>query len=650
MPDDDRSRRRSAPELDLEPPADLVITGAAILDRDVVQAIAVKGDQIVAVGPAPEIQRYVGDDTRVIDASGGTVVPGFCDCHVHIMAGAERYHGISVEEVETFEQLQARVVDFADSNPDLTAIRVYGLHYLTPPILPPERTRELLDAMVPDRPLLISAHDLHTAWANSRALEEAGLLEPMPPYPPLLEHLQVTENLVLDQSGRPSGEMKEPDVYFLVEGPMRADHPLSVEQKLDYLERAARSMNEAGITSVHNMGLAVPEEDVESLMLLLELEEKARLPVRVHTSYSVLPDEHAIDDVRHAAALRDRLDTARAGEITAEELHDLLLEGLQEAAALRHETARGLLERHSDPAHDRDARTLARVNHDLERISHDTHVKGHLGRASTRRDETHGRRVAPIGRVHFHTVKLFVDGVVEQDTAYRLDLGPSEGVPGFPPARLEQVVVEADRLGLQVAAHCIGDGAVRAMLDAVAAARAANSDLDQRRGHRIRHRVEHIELCRSEDITRFADLEVVASMQPLHEHEPPTLWHQKVGVEHWATAFPWRGLLGVGATLVFGSDWPIVGFECLAAVEHAVTRRAWSPDLPASALTPVQAIDGFTRRPPLAEGQEQRRGRLVPGMLADLVLLDRDLRRDEALEKIQVVRTLVGGQSVYPVD
>jgi predicted amidohydrolase YtcJ len=565
------------------------------------------------------------------------------------MVGAERFRGVNVEDVETREELESRIRAFLDSHPDTEVVHVYGLHYMTPPLLPADRAREVLDALVADRPVFVYAHDLHTAWANTKALEEAGLMREMPPFPELLENLHVTENLRLDSSGRPSGEMKEPDVYFLVEGPLRASYPLSVEEKLDYLERAARTMNRAGISSVHNMGLAVPEEDLETLILLLELEEKHRLPLRVHTSYSVLPDEHALDDVRHAAVLRDQFDAARSGRITAEALHDHLLKGLEQAAGLRHETASRLFDRHPNPEQSRDARVMSWLTDRLKRIAHESHVQPHLLRSDTRRRQTRDKNVAPIGRVHFNTVKVFVDGVVEQDTAYRLDQGARAGVPAFPPSLLAEVVVEADRLGLQVAAHCIGDGAVRSMLDAVEKARVENSDIDERRGHRVRHRVEHIELCSPEDISRFAELEVVASMQPLHERKPPTPWHEKVSAEHWETAFPWRGLLGAGTTLVFGSDWPIVQFDCLASVAHAVARRPWLPDLPGQGLSLAQAIDGFTIRPPFAVRQERRRGQLRPGMLADLLILSADLRdaSSDPLADVEVVQTIVDGR---PVD
>ncbi len=400
----------------------------------------------------------------------------------------------------------------------------------------------------------------------------------MPPWPPLLEVLEMTESITLGSDNRPGGELREPEAYFLVEGSLRSKYPLTPEQKLHSICRIAEKMHKNGISTIHNMGLALPEEDLETLILLLELEHKHKLNLRVHSSISVVPDANMLGDIRLAAEVRDLLHSARAGKIPYSELHGRLLDMLE---ATSHPRQQHISLEGEDSI-------FGNIIRALSQHLHAVHAHGHHQRRKAVQAAAGDSLLPQDGLVECQTIKLFLDGVVEKDTAYRSDQAPLPSIPAFTPDTLREVVCLADRAGLQVAAHCIGDESVSMLLDAVAAARRENHELDRRRGHRIRHRIEHIEICKPADLPRFARLGVIASMQPLHERPPVQLWHKKIPESAWSTAFAWRSLLERQAILTFGSDWPIVPADCIKGIERAVNRNPWTPTLP-------QAISAWNR-------------------------------------------------------
>jgi hypothetical protein len=253
------------------------------------------------------------------------------------------------------------------------------------------------------------------------------------------------------------------------------------------------------------------------------------------------------------------------------------------------------------------------------------------------------------GTVRCDTVKIFMDGIVEKKTAYRLDEEPAEGIPEFSQDELNALVAFADSLGMQVAAHCIGDGSVRSMLDAVSAARVANTKVDQERGHRIPHRVEHIEMCRPDDIPRFGAKWAVASMQPLHERAPSTLWHELVPSDQWDTAFAWKDISDGGGLLVFGSDWPIVPCDVRLAVPHAVSREPWFEGARDQSVSLQHALDAYTANAAETDYSAAIKGKLEPGMLADLTILAGDVRALESSETAQpdILLTICDGRITW---
>jgi predicted amidohydrolase YtcJ len=248
------------------------------------------------------------------------------------------------------------------------------------------------------------------------------------------------------------------------------------------------------------------------------------------------------------------------------------------------------------------------------------------------------------------SVKLFIDGVIEGYTGLLVDpyadRPETRGAANYEREHYQRMVCEADRLGLQVFTHATGDMGVRWALDACAAARQANGHAD------ARHRIEHIELVHPSDLKRFGELGVIASMQPLHAParvDELDIWPTRVGSGRWPFSFAWQDLRDAGATLIFGSDWPVVTQNPFSALAHALNRAAWKPGLPNQRQTLRQALLSYTRDAAFGEFQEHHKGRIQSGCLADLVLFEENLfELDPAgLAAARPLLTVMNGQVIY---
>jgi hypothetical protein len=247
-------------------------------------------------------------------------------------------------------------------------------------------------------------------------------------------------------------------------------------------------------------------------------------------------------------------------------------------------------------------------------------------------------------------VKFFMDGVIETYTGLLLD--DYAGQPGnrgganFSAEQFNRMALEADRLDLQMFVHAVGDGAVRRTLDGFGAVQQTNGRRDSR------HRVEHIELIHPDDIPRFAQLGVIASMQPAHVPltlDDPDVWPARVGPQRWGCSFAWQTLRAAGARLVFGSDWPVATPNPLKGLHDALNRQPWLPGQPEQRQTLAQAVAAYTHDAAYAEFQEHQKGQLKAGFLADMVLLSTDLLTTPTAEinQIQPTLTVCNGQIVY---
>jgi predicted amidohydrolase YtcJ len=255
------------------------------------------------------------------------------------------------------------------------------------------------------------------------------------------------------------------------------------------------------------------------------------------------------------------------------------------------------------------------------------------------------------GKVRCGAVKTLLDGVIEAWTGWMLeDYANRPGERGEPiwdyEAFVDQVL-RFDAAGFQIITHAIGDRAIREALNAFEQARRTNGVRDSR------HRIEHIELLHPDDLHRFSELDVVASMQPLHipsrEIWPALIWPECVPEERWKDAFPWRDIRRSGARLVFGSDWPVASQDPWWGIQTALTRQPLAEGLPDQRQSLQEALAAYTRDAAYVEFQENEKGQLRVGCLADMVLLPEDLGSLPAQEirKVRPILTMCNGEITY---
>lgn len=256
-------------------------------------------------------------------------------------------------------------------------------------------------------------------------------------------------------------------------------------------------------------------------------------------------------------------------------------------------------------------------------------------------------------RLRVGPLKLYIDDVVEPRTAALLEpyagCGRHRGDTFYPPEEFAELLAKLDARGFQCFVHATGDRGIRTVLDAVAHARSANGPRD------ARHQVVHVECLDPRDTPRFAELGVVACMQPRHCAPeiagPGKDWAENVGPGRWHKAWPMRSLHEAGAVLALSSDWNVAEMDPMAGIYTAVTRRpltggaAWQP---AETLDVATAVHGYTMGSAYANFLENERGSLTVGKLADFVVLSRDILRvrPEEIPGTRAEVVVVGGETV----
>ncbi|RWB61608.1 amidohydrolase [Mesorhizobium sp.] len=546
--------------------ADLMVVNGRVLtmddDNPAAEAIAVKDGVIVAIGSRASIETLKGQATKVIDAQGGSVLPGFIEAHMHLFGGAAELDNLHLAGVHGFDALREAIQGFAAKRPNARLLIGAGVDYA---ILSEPVTRHHLDRIIPDRPFAMSASDHHTMWANTKALEEAGLLHG--------KQVGQGNEIVMGADGLAAGELREGEAFGPIlehfganrtrlglTGEEPDPYPSAEELAADrnLMHRGLQWCAQHGITSIQNM-----DGNLYQLELLAGLEEEGRLLCRTKIPFHF----------KNFMSL-DMLE--KASRMAATYNSEWLSSGM---------------------------------------------------------------------------VKLFYDGVLDSWTAVMVDDYADRpgwrGEPLFSPEHFAEVAVEADRRGLQVAVHSIGDGAVRAVLDGYQAALKKNGRRDSR------HRIEHIEVTTPSDVPRFAELGVLASMQPPH---PPGAMNfpleptiSRIGRDKWPLSYAWRTLKDAGARVVFASDWPVSPVDPILGIQAAVMRKPWAEGLPDQSFSLHESIAGYTVEGAYAEFMEHCKGRLKTGYLADIVVLSADIEATapEALHTVRPVTTICGGRVTY---
>jgi predicted amidohydrolase YtcJ len=526
---------------------------------------AVIRERIARGGTDDEVRATMGPRTDVVDLAGGLVLPGFQDAHAHPLAAGVDMLRCDLGSCRSADEVLARVRAYADANPDLPWILGSGWSMSDFPRGCPGR--EQLDAVVPDRPALLSNRDGHGMWANSRALDLAGI-DAATPDPP-------DGRIEREPDGRPQGTLHE-GAGAMVE---RLAPVPTAEDQLAGLLAAQEVMFSVGITAWQDAAVGALWGQPDSLPVYLGAQRSGQLRARV------------------VGALW--WDRDRGGE----QVDDLVARRAEAADAGFRATA----------------------------------------------------------------VKVMQDGVVENFTAGLLSsyldaCGAETGNRGLSfvdPVALREHVTTLDRLGFQVHLHTLGDRAVREALDAVEAARSANGPDHPLAG---RHHLAHLQVVSPEDIPRFAALGVAANVQPLwaaHEAQMDDLTIPFLGDERSALQYPFADLVAAGAHLAAGSDWPVSSPDPLQGTHVAVNRvLPGATGAEAEPFHPRNRVDlgtmlmAYTAGSAWVNGLEASTGRLEPGYLADLAVLDRDpfAGPAEEIAAATVAATYLAGELVFASD
>ncbi|MFC1500739.1 amidohydrolase [Candidatus Zixiibacteriota bacterium] len=266
------------------------------------------------------------------------------------------------------------------------------------------------------------------------------------------------------------------------------------------------------------------------------------------------------------------------------------------------------------------------------------------------------KRFPPEGNwIRFGYLKGFIDGTLGSGTALFFEPFEDEpdksGLAMMPYEDLERQILASDAMGFQIGIHAIGTKANNWILNAWEKAQEVNGVRDSR------HRSEHAQVLIDEDIPRFAELGVIASMQPTHCITDKRFAEKRIGLERSAGAYAWRRLLDAGVHIAFGTDYSVEPLEPLEGLYAAVTRKdrageegdGWFPD---QKLTMEEAIELYTLGAAYAQFMEDRKGMLKVGYLADMIIMDNDLLTipEDEIMTSNVDYTIVGGKIVYQRD
>jgi predicted amidohydrolase YtcJ len=503
-------------------------------------AVAAAGDRIVAVGSGAEVRKLTTPATRVIDARGMMLVPGFIDAHVHFLTGGFGLASVQLRDAKTPAEFVARIKAYAATLPPGAWITEGNWdHEQWGGDLP---RRDWIDSVTPNNPVWINRLDGHMNLANSLALRAAGVTRGTPEV--------AGGTIVRYPDGEPTGILKD-NAAALVNRVVPDPTP---EQQDRALAAAMRFVAEQGVTTVHNMG------SWEDLAVFERAHRAGRLGTRIYAAVPLATWER----------LRDRVAASGRGD----------------------------------------------------------------------------------GWLKIGGLKGFVDGSLGSHTAAMLepfsDAPTDTGLFVNTPDDLYRWVSGADRAGLHVMVHAIGDRANRVQLDIFERVTRENGARDRR------FRIEHAQHLHPGDVPRFARLGVMPSMQPYHAIDDGRWAEKVIGPERAKGTYAFRSLLDAGASVAFGSDWFVAPPTPLEGIYAAVTRRTlddrnpggWVPE---QKITVEEALRAYTRGAAYAEFAEHEKGVLARGMLADFVVIDRDLTRipPATIREARVVLTVVGGRPVF---
>ncbi len=514
------------------------------------EAIAVKGDRILAVGKTVDLQKFKGPQTQVIDLGGHFVMPGFNDAHLHLDDAGATKLSVDLTGVKSLDELRERVLKKVESSKPGEWITGSGWDETLWPVKATP-TRWDLDEVSGGHSVFLVRIDGHIAVANTRALQMGSIT--------IASRDPQGGKIDRNENGEPTGILRETAQAAVTAVIPKPTH----EQRRHGLELALADLAEHGVTSAQDYS-----PNWENFQIYEELEKEGKLTARIS---EWLPFDDSVEDLR--------------------------------------------TKRESHPASDL--------------------------------------------MLHTGMLKGFMDGSLGSHTAAMLepysDDPNNSGIPRYEAAKLNDMTKERVLAGFQIGFHAIGDKGAQMALDAFAEAEKAARDAHVKApnsGDDFRLRIEHAQVTTPAQIATFKQLKVIASMQPCHLLTDMRWAQDRLGPKRAATSYAWSAFLNKGVTLAFGTDYPVEPVTPFRNLYAAVTRKSENGKqeyFPEQRITMDQAVAAYTQGSAFAEFEEKEKGKLVEGMLADFVVLDRDVTASspEKILQTKVLRTVVGGKTVF---
>lgn len=549
------------------PPADLVLLGGVIATADPelgnVEALAVEGYTIAAVGESDEIRAYIGQETEVIELDGRFVMPGFIEGHGHFLGFGESLRILDLQDVRSWNEVVRMVSVAADGAKPGEWITGRGWHQDKWNSVPEDAVEgvpvnDSLSRVSPDNPVRLTHASGHAYFVNDAALEAAGIDGETPD--------PRGGTIVRDADGEATGMLRE-TARDLVDGAERQYvQGLSITER-EALDRervrlAGEQALSFGVTSFQDAGERT-RNFFDVIEFMKKLEAEGELPVRMYMMARGVP----VDQLEDALPVLKMLP----------EDNDFL-------------TVRG--------------------------------------------------------------IKKQVDGALGAHGAWLLepysDLPDTDGLVLETIEEIEANAEHAVRHGYQLNTHAIGDRAVREILDLYEAVW-ERMDVD---GSELRWRIEHAQHVMPEDVPRFGELGVIASIQAVHGTSDGPWIPTRLGEERAeATSQPWRDLFETGAVVTNGTDVPVERIDPIASYYSSVSRMMSTGErfYPEHAMTREEALMTYTMNNAYAAFEEDIKGSLTPGKYADFIVLSQNLLtvEEELIPETVVEKTFVGGELRY---
>ncbi|MGJ8690780.1 MAG: amidohydrolase [Gammaproteobacteria bacterium] len=477
-----------------------------------------------------------------IDGNGRTLLPGLVDAHGHVLSYGLSLLRVDLTGTQSEEEAVARIREFSEQNGNLEWIQGRGWNQVlwTSNEFPSAAT---LDEYFGDTPLWLTRVDGHAGWANSAAMDLAGVnaatIDPD------------GGQIIRDTEGRPTGTFVD-NAMDLITGNIPE---LSVEEQAFALRKALYELAAQGLTSVHDAGISA--RTLQAYQLLLD---EGPLPIRVNAMLG-------------------------AGD---PQLPELL-------------------------------------------------AAGHIASAD--------------GTFTVNSIKISADGALGSRGAAMIedysDMAGHRGLLLLEPQRLYEVMEMAMKANFQVNIHAIGDNANKLVLDNFAVL------IPETGTRNLRHRIEHAQILRYEDILRFAELGVIPSMQATHATSDKNMAQDRIGEIRIQGAYAWRKLMDAGAIIANGSDFPVESPNPFYGLHASITRQdhqntpegGWFPE---ERMTATEAFASFTVDAAYAGHQENELGSLLAGKAADFILIDQDIFADSPTQiwRATVSETWVSGNRI----